>query len=281
MRRRWIKTWALVAHTVRESVAKKTFIFFFVVSTLIHLFLIFAIDISVVGGAMAMVELFGKSLGGGERVAVADLILGIEAVIAVFFAFVGGIFFAIFATASLIPDMLERGKIEILLAKPMSRTQILLSRYVGAQLIMAANAIYLIGGSWLVLSLKTDFWHLPYLYAIPTVLAAFAFMYAFMTFVGVTTRSTGVSIMTAYAAMLFSALYAPNKSNIYAVVTKKVYYGLETIYHLLPKTYDLGVLTFSLVNADPADGWSALWTSGLTAVLLMTASCWIFSKKDF
>ncbi|MFQ6114736.1 MAG: ABC transporter permease subunit, partial [bacterium] len=181
-----VKIWSLISLTCRESLAKKTFIVFFILSTLTHLFFLLALDVNVVDGAVAMVQIFGKEVNSNQQIDVQKMIIVIESFIAVFFAFIGGIFFSIFATASLFPTMVEKGSIEILLSKPLSRTQIILGRYLGAQIIVVLNVIYLIGGSWLILSLKTDFWYFPYLYSIPMVIGAFAFMFALMALVGLT-----------------------------------------------------------------------------------------------
>jgi ABC-type transport system involved in multi-copper enzyme maturation permease subunit len=276
-----IKIWSLIALTFRESLAKKTFIVFFALSTLNLLFFLLALDVDVVDGAVAMIQIFGMDVQSNQPIDVQEMIIMIESFIAVFFAFVGGIFFSIFATASLFPTMLEKGSIEILLSKPLTRTQIFFGRYLGAQSIMVLNVVYLIGGSWLVLSWKTDFWYFPYLYSIPMVIAAFAFMYALMALVGLTTRSPGVSIMVAYAALLFSALFTPNKEKFYALLSNKIYYLLEGIYHTLPKIYDMGIMTFSLVNGKPFDGWMALWTSAIASFFMLFISIIVFSKKDY
>ncbi|MFQ5706583.1 MAG: ABC transporter permease subunit [bacterium] len=276
-----LKIWAIIGHTFRESVAKKTFIVFFILSTLTHLFFLFAIDVNLVNSAQAMVQIFGQSVGKNQQIDVHKMIIVIESFVAVFFAFVGGIFFSIFATASLVPSMLEKGNIEILLSKPLSRTQIFLGRFLGAQSIMVLNVLYLIGGTWLILSLKTNFWYFPFLYSIPMVVGAFALMYAFMALVGLLTRSAGVSIMVAYAALLFSAIFTPNKEKFYALLSQKLYLVFDSLYQILPKTYDLGVITFSLVNNKSFPGWTALWTSGIAGLVMLVASCFYFSKKDY
>ncbi|MFQ6115904.1 MAG: hypothetical protein ACE5NG_17730, partial [bacterium] len=91
----------------------------------------------------------------------------------------------------------------------------------------------------------------------------------------------GVSIMVAYAALLFSAVFTPNKEKFYALLSSKVYYILEGIYHTLPKIYDMGIITFSLVNGKPLEGWMALWSSGIAGFFMLVISIIVFSKKDY
>ena len=47
-----------------------------------------------------------------------------------------------FASAGLIPSVLEPGRIELLLSKPVSRTHILLGRYLGNVLVVSSNIVY-------------------------------------------------------------------------------------------------------------------------------------------
>lgn len=276
----FIKNWAVITYTFRESFAKKTFIGFFALSTIIHLLFLFALNVDVVNGALAMVQVFGKHINGSQQIDIRKMIIGIESVLASF-VFSGGIFLSIFATASLVPTMLEKGNIELLLSKPLSRKQIFIGRFLGAQSIMIFNVIYLIGGTWLILSMKTKFWYVPYLYSIPMVITAFAIMYALMAFVGVTTRSTGVSIMVAYAILFFSPFLA-QKDKIYALLSSKIYYYiLEGLHQTLPKTFELGEMNQALVMGRPLEGWAPIWTSCIAGSLMLIASIFVFSKKDF
>jgi ABC-type transport system involved in multi-copper enzyme maturation permease subunit len=275
--RRFTKVWTIIALTFRESLAKKTFVVFFALSTITHLFFLLALNVDVIDGATAMVQIFGSS----QQLDVHKMIIAIESGIAIL-VFIGGIFLSIFATANLIPSMLEKGNIEILISKPLTRSEIFLGRYLGAQSIMILNVVYLIAGTWLILSIKTGFWYLPYLYSIPIIIITFAIIYALMAFVGLITRSTGVSVMVAYAVLFFSALLAPQKNKVYALLADKIYYYIiEGIYQAIPKTYELGKINFSLVRGQAIDGWSPLWSSGIVGAAMLLISLFVFSRKDY
>lgn len=272
------KIWAIIAFTTKESLAKKTFIAFFGLSTILHLFFILALNVDVVDGALAMVKILGQDVD--KNIDVHKMIVDIQMVIAAM-VFTGGIFLSIFATASLIPNMLEKGSIDLLISKPLSRTQIFLARFLGAQTIMTFNVVYLIGGTWLILSWKTGVWHLPYLYSIPMVIIAFAIMYTIMAFVGVTSRSSGVSVMVAYTILFFSP-FLVQRDSIYAFLSNKIYYYfLEGLYHIFPKTFEMGEINQALVRGQPIESWMALWTSCLAGAVILGSAVFIFSKKDF
>jgi hypothetical protein len=99
--------------------------------------------------------------------------------------------------------------------------------------------------------------------------------------VGVTTRSTGVSIMIAYAVLFFSPLLV-QKDKVYAFLSSKVYYYfLEGLYQILPKTFELGEINQALVMAKPVESWSALWTSCIGGIVMLSIAISIFAKKDY
>jgi ABC-type transport system involved in multi-copper enzyme maturation permease subunit len=275
-----LKISGILSFTFRESLARKTFIAFFILSTLLHLFLIFALDVDAIDGAISMVTLFGKDVETPGNIDIQKIITGIQSGIA-FVAFFGGIILSLFATANLIPNMLERGSIELLVSKPLPRPLIFFARFLGAQSIVAINVTYLIAGSWLILSLKTGVWHWQFLYSILMVVAAFAITYALVSLIGVTTRSASVSIMVVYTVLFVSPLLV-EKDRVYALLSSKVYYYLlEGLYQILPKTFELGQINQALVMGQPIDSWSALWTSLISAAAMLGAAMFIFTKKDF
>ena len=55
-----MKTLALIQLTFKESLAKKTFLAFFGISTLISLLFIFALNLDIVDGAQAYISVFGQ-----------------------------------------------------------------------------------------------------------------------------------------------------------------------------------------------------------------------------
>ena len=69
-----------------------------------------------------------------------------------------GMALAVFASAGLVAAVFEPGRIELLLSKPVSRTHLLLGRYLGNVLVVAANMVYLVLGSWIIFGMKTDVW---------------------------------------------------------------------------------------------------------------------------
>ena len=70
------------------------------------------------------------------------------------FLYTWGMFLAVFASAGLIPSVLEPGRIELLLSKPVSRTHILLGRFAGNVLVVSRNITFLVLGVWTILGVQ-------------------------------------------------------------------------------------------------------------------------------
>ncbi|UCF65135.1 MAG: hypothetical protein JSW33_04685 [bacterium] len=272
------KILALIQITFRESLAKKTFIAFFGISTLICLLFMFALNLDIVDGMQSSVALFGQE--SKELIDIEMLIFKIESAVAVLL-FSGGLFMSLFATSGLIPSLMQTGTVDLLISKPLGRFHILLGRYLGAVAIVGFNVFYLVIFSWLILSLKTGFWHAGFLMAGIMIVLTFAILYALMTLLGILTRSGAFSLMITYLILFFSPLLL-QRDQIYALLSGKIWgILLDSFYYFLPKTAELGNITRLLVQGQPVFSWMPLWTSVVFGILMLTTSTYIFSRKNF
>ncbi len=109
-------------------------------------------------------------------------------------------------TAFFIPNMLRKGTVDLLLAKPISRWVLLVYKYLGGLLFIGINTAVAVGGFWLALSLRSGIWAPGVLISIPAITFFFAILYSVSVLFGVLTRSAVVSILMSILAWAF--LYA-------------------------------------------------------------------------
>ena len=110
--------------TIREALSRKIIITFFAISTFVILIfaLLFALvsmdDLSgmVQTNSMDSLEIAGEIAKGIKLFVVAPL-------------FGGGLFLSIFSASSFIPNMLEKGSADVIISKPVSRSQIILGKF--------------------------------------------------------------------------------------------------------------------------------------------------------
>ena len=274
-----IATIALVRDTFREAMARKIFWGLFGLSTAMVLFFLFLLKIDIIEGATATISLLGfdKSKGTGD---IQRLVCGVYGGIAAFlYSF--GMFLAVFASAGLTPSLLEPGRIELLLSKPVGRVHLLLGRYLGNVLIVAANTTWLVLGVWLIFGWKTGIWSPQFLYTIPIAVFLFAVLLSVVVLVGVLWESAALATMIAIALMIVSPILAQTKMMVKLLSSEWSRQVWKTLYYVLPKAADLGKMTVDLVRGNSIESWMPVWSSALFGVVVLALAIWIFVRRDF
>jgi ABC-2 type transport system permease protein len=276
-----VKTWALVVDTWREALASYTVLGFLVISILFQLVLVFALNLDIVDGSLAAVSLFGKDVAmHGRSPGIEQVVQSGEA------AFVGmlyalGIFLAVFATGSQVPHLLRRGTVDLYLSRPVSRTHLLLGRFVGATSLVAANFAYLCGGVFLIVSLKTGVWNFRFFAAAGLILLVFLAFLCFMYLIGVLSGSTPLSIMLPYALYIISMPLAGHRRLAAAMDSRFAADVVQGLYWILPKSAEIGRDVVGLVLGRVTPPLQPLLTTGAFGLACLFIAVLVFRRKSF
>jgi ABC-type transport system involved in multi-copper enzyme maturation permease subunit len=271
-------TAALIRDTFREAFARKIFWGLFGLSTLMIVFFLFIMRIDVVEGATATMSLFGKQAGHTQDVD--RLITGVFGGIATFL-YTWGMFLAVFASAGLIPSVLEPGRIELILSKPVSRVHILIGRFIGNTAVVSCNIIYLVLGVWLILSFKTGIWRAEFLWAIPSTIFIFAVLLTVVVLMGVLFESTALATMVTMGLMVISPILAQTKIMDKLLSSEAYRDAWRFLYNILPKVYDVGKMTLDIVRRQPVGDMMPLWSSAIFGAAILGAAIYVFQRRDF
>ena len=114
-----------------------------------------------------------------------------------------GVFIALLVTASIVPQMLDSGAIDLLLSKPVSRPLLFLSKFFGGCTFIFLNATFLIAGLWMVVGWRFGIWSDGLLWTIPVFVFVFAIYYSVSTLAAVIWRNAVISIVV---SILFWAI---------------------------------------------------------------------------
>ncbi len=268
---------ALVLDTFREAFARKIFWAFFVCSTALILFFIFIMRIDIVEGALATASFFGRT---GPSLSVEKMVANVHAGIANFlYSF--GMCLAVFASAGLISAVFEPGRIELLLSKPVTRYHILLGRYVGNVLVVACNLFYLLFAIWIIFGIKTEVWHTCFLIAGLSTLFVFCVLLTVSLLTAVLWESAAVSIIATFGVMVISLIVAAKPTwerLLSSEWTRDVVRGL---YYALPRIYDIGRINHDLITNQPVTDWASVWSTAAFGAVMLAASLFFFSRRDF
>jgi len=280
---------ANIEDVMREAAARWTLIAYFCLSSLFILIFAFAVNLDIVNGALAGAQLFGNDVHmRGNTVNIEQLVLGFESGFSGFLYFLCT-FLAIFATAHLVPRMQEKGTVDLYLSRPVSRTKLILSRYIAGLLLAASNIIYLIGSMWLIVMWKTHVVHPRFLMAGVIIMFVVSALLAFAFLVGVVTSSTAVSIMTSYAVFFFGLMLAAHDRMAAAVSKEWQAAVINGLYWIFPKTADLLRAVVAYVSDNQFTGKFKIWeptaapfvSTAIFAVVCLSLASWLFHRKEF
>jgi len=270
-------TFALIRDTFSEALARRIFWGFFGCCTALMLFLIFILRIDVVQGALATISIFGNTM---RTVAVKNLVEQTQSVIAMVLYF-AGMALAVFASAGLVSAMFEPGRIELLLSKPVSRVHLLLGRYAGNVLVVSANILYLVAGSWVIFGLKTGVWGAGFLVSSLCTIFVFAVLLAVIVLVGVLWDSAAVAIMVTFAIMIVTPILAQKPTLERLLSSEWSRQVVRILYYVLPKTADISVIIRRLILNEPIASWMPIWSTALFGAAVLAIGLWRFQKRSF
>lgn len=263
--------------TLREAFARKVFIFFWVISILA-----LAITLLLFSSGATVNFISGLKHAKPDLTS-SDLVTHLEIL---FMTPLTGlcILFSIFVTASFVPIMVEKGNIDLLLSKPVSREQLLLGKYLGGLLVVFLNIAFLVLGVWLIISFKFDYWNFHFLWAVILITYSFAILFAVIVLIGVLTKGSVLGMMVSYLIYLvlspvLNFLYNNGDIFIKSGFTKAV---IQFFYYIIPQTSEVsGSLTNNIVLGNTVETYNPLWISLIFIILTMGIAISIFRKKDF
>ena len=265
--------------TFLESFRNKSFLFFFIVATLIVGSIGLALNMDIVNGVMRGVTFFGNELRIPAFTAqqwVQNLQAGLAMLIGTF-----GLFLALMATSTLFPTMLQKGSIDLLLCRPIPRWRIITARFLGGAAIMAFNAAYLFVGVWAVLGFKSDVWNNAFPLSSLLVVFAFIVLFSVVMISSVITENGASGLLTAFTLLIFSPVLAAHE-HITPTFSSELYRKIfRSMYWILPKSAETISAMRRLILNRPLDIDWVVGSSALFALACYVGTVIYFERKDY
>ncbi len=255
-----MQIWALIVDSFREARDRKIFWVLIAISVLVAVAmsavsfddtginLLFglktiAYDQFQMGGSMEPTQL-RRAFAAGGAVNIMDSYMGLI-----------GLSLAIVATAGIFPNFMERGAIDVVLAKPLPRWKLFVGKYIGSMAFVLVQATIFIVLTFLVIGLRWKTWLPGYLLGIPLLVIMFSYIYCVCALVGVMTRSTLTAILLSFAAWF--VFFIPQAAyGIFQFVPEwkesKVFPVVKAVRWVLPKTADIAYIAARWTGANEA-----------------------------
>ena len=102
---------------------------------------------------------------------------------------------AIISTASIFPDLITGGSIDLYLCKPISRLRLFLTKYAAGMTFVALQVLVFCVACFVVIGLRGESWEPRIFLAVPLVVCVFSYLWCVSVLLGVLTRSTLVAML--------------------------------------------------------------------------------------
>ena len=281
------QVWGLVVYTLRESLHRWTLVTYLLGISFFLLLLATTVNLDIVEGTLASARLFGQELEIGDMgIKITDIVRWFQVVV-VGTLYIVGIALALFLTGNHTPSIARQGWVDLLIAQPVSRSVLLLGRALGSITVVALGIAYLIVGSWIVLSWKTGFGNVGFLFAGLVILFTFAVCFSATVLAGIVTGNGPVSGMIGLfvwaAGHIMHASHAfPEWRTAFRAgwARQVVTVTSEGLYWLLPKNQGLFQSSFAAARGEPVS-LTPIFYSLPFAFLCLFLACWWFTQRDY
>lgn len=102
---------------------------------------------------------------------------------------------ALASTAGVFPDLISSGSIDLVLARPIGRVRLFLTKYAGGLLFAGLQVAVFSAASFLVLGLRGGTWEPAVFLAIPLVVLFFSYLFSVCALLGLLTRSSVAALL--------------------------------------------------------------------------------------
>jgi ABC-type transport system involved in multi-copper enzyme maturation permease subunit len=133
-----------------------------------------------------------------------------------------GVLVAILVTASIVPQTFDPGSLNLLLSKPVWRSLLFLSKFLGGCAFILLNASYLVFGLWLILGARFGLWDPRILLSIPVYVFMFAVYYTVSALAGLLWRNAIVSVVMTILFWAACFVVGVSKSGVEQLVLDKM-----------------------------------------------------------
>jgi ABC-type transport system involved in multi-copper enzyme maturation permease subunit len=191
------------------------------------------------------------------------------------------VFLAAMATAGLIPAMVEKGRSEFYLARPISRTRLLLSRVLSIWLVygllnIACGLVAVVFSAFLLGSSDIGMIWLFGIYWLN-----FFIWFAAICLGGILFRSASGAIMMAFLIWLLREVPGLLRGINQLVDRRWLEWTADTISYLVPDSSGMGDIAVALTMGQSVTNWMPLWHSSLVAVVMLLLAVWVFKRRDY
>lgn len=189
------QTWAMIVDAYRELQARKLFWITMLLSALVVIALAM-LGINESGITFLTWEFSGTGFWNSNLISPGTFYKFLFSAFAIplWLGWVGMIL-AVISTASIFPDFLSSGSIDLYLSKPLGRVRLFLTKYMTGLLFVGMQVTVFTAACFVVIGVRGGAWEPALFLAVPVVLLMFSYLFSISVLFGVITRSTIAAVL--------------------------------------------------------------------------------------
>lgn len=188
---------------------------------------------------------------------------------------------SLFASVSLFPNRLIKGRSEYYMARPYSRASLLINQFVSI-LIVYGSAIII---STMVAYIVTVVFHGSIGFGIITLvlfnMISYFIWLSIAVFAAIIFGSTSMSLMTLFIFWVAQLLLGMREALKLIIDSQLLITIVDVLYYVFPKTGQLSALGDKVALGQPVESYLPLYSSVIFAVLLFALTIAIFKRKNY
>lgn len=191
------------------------------------------------------------------------------------------VFISVMATAGLIPRMLEKGRADFYLSKPITRTGLLFNKLLSMWLVYGGLIVVCVAVTSLTALASFGTPGSEVLYIMATSLILLFIWLSIVSFAGVWTASTVMSIVAAFVVYVLQLLL-PLREGLYMMISARwLKVILDGLYYIVPKHSQIGGIADTIIKGEVVTTWMPLWSSLIFALVVYSATAVLIKRRDY
>lgn len=191
------------------------------------------------------------------------------------------VFLAVMVSSGVVPRLLEKGRADFYLSKPITRQSLVLSKITSIWLVYGSLllAASLLVAGVLAVSLGSGAYSLSLL--LFSGLFQLAVWTSISSLIAVLTASQSVTVTALFGIWLAQLLLGLRESFAQVLTIDWPKYLLDVLYYLFPKTSEIDMIFSRLAAGEKIAGWQPVGTTVIICGLCVLASVALFRRKDY
>jgi hypothetical protein len=191
------------------------------------------------------------------------------------------VFLSVMFTAGVFPHMLERGRAEYYLSKPIARTSLYLMKLASVWLVYSCVVIACTTVVYIAGAIANGVFDFRIVYMFGFVLFSLALWLSVTGLMGVVAGSTGTVVVVTILTWLAQYVFQRHETMKMVVTSPVLRTAIDVVYYILPKESEVAAIVDAMASGKPVEDWLPLWSTAVFCLVMLFFGLQVFKRKSY